>query len=123
MRTNMDPLTPTTSTLSPAVAHIAETARLLAGSLREGKGQAAEEKRDVTEDMRKRKAQQDTVRWVLATPKRLRKMIDEGKREDAKKDWTEIRGLLEKWDGVKGVQDLRGQCEIIMDSKDSEGGT
>ncbi|KKY14784.1 hypothetical protein UCDDS831_g07960 [Diplodia seriata] len=35
MRTNMDPLTPATSTLSPAISHIAETATALSASIAE----------------------------------------------------------------------------------------
>jgi len=35
MRTGMDPLTPTTATLAPAIAHIAESARALSAGHRD----------------------------------------------------------------------------------------
>lgn len=115
MRDNMDPLTPTTSTLSPAVAHIAETARGLVAKAGEGnRGDEADggEKRGEVGMVRRR--QRDTVRWVLGTPSRLGVMLDEGKVEDAKKDWEEIRGILRKWRDVAGVEELRDKCEKTM---------
>lgn len=116
MRDNMDPLTPTTSTLSPAVAHIAETARGLVAKAGEGnRGDGADGGGEGGEvGMVRRRGQRDTVRWVLGTPSRLGVMLDEGKVEDAIKDWEEIRGLLRKWRDVAGVEELRDKCEKIM---------
>lgn len=115
MRDNMDPLTPTTSTLSPAVAHIAETARGLVARAGNGNGgkeaDGGEERREL-EKVRSR--QRDTVRWVLGTPRRLGLMIDEGRVEDAKRDWEEIQGILRRWRDVAGVEELRDECEKTM---------
>ncbi len=111
MRDNMDPLTPSTSTLSPAVAHIAETARGLVARAGGGDDAGGGEGREEGEKV---KRQRDTVRWVLGTPRRLGVMIDEGRGEDAKRDWDEIRGILRKWQDVAGVQDLRDECEKII---------
>lgn len=120
----MDPLTPTTSTLSPAVAHIVETAKALAGALQDSDGNAKEKPRvENNEAATLKEAQQDTVRWVLATPMRLRSLLDDGKREEADNDWVEIKGLLEGWHGVAGVQDLRNQCSMIMAGKTSDSNT
>lgn len=116
MRDRMDPLTPATSTLGPAVAHIAETARgLVAGA---GGGDVGGEGRDggevEVERRRRWKGEKDTVRWVLGTPRRLEAMLDEGRVEDAKGDWEEIQGILQKWEDVAGVEELRDQCEKSM---------
>ena len=101
----MDPLTPTTSTLSPAIAHIAETARSLAGSLQDRSVDSGK-----AQNLMKKRKQQETVRWVLATPQRLQDLIEEGKREEARSDWEEIELLLQQWDGAAGVSDLKEQC-------------
>lgn len=115
MRDNMDPLTPATSTLSPAVAHIAETARGLVAKAGDGKGGKEVDVCEDGEEVGKaRRRQRDTVRWVLGTPSRLGVMLDEGKVEDAKRDWEEIRGILQKWRDVAGVEELRDKCEKVM---------
>ncbi|CAF9907312.1 MAG: hypothetical protein ALECFALPRED_003297 [Alectoria fallacina] len=108
MRNNMDPLTPTTSTLSPAVAHIAETARGLVAGV--GLGKSGKERKEAA---RKRR-ENDTVRWVLGTPRRLEELLEAGNVEDAKKDWEEIQRILKKWEDVAGVEELRIQCEKTM---------
>ena len=115
MRSNMDPLTPTTSTLGPAVSYIAEMA---GGLAMEGKGknEGGEMSGVQTgkEHEEKRKRQTDTVRWVLGTARRLGGLLDEGRREEAKRDWDEIKVLLRKWEGVAGVEEVRDECERIM---------
>lgn len=115
MRDNMDPLTPTTSTLSPAVAHIAETARGLVTGAGDGNGENGADCREEIEEVRKvRKQQRDTVRWVLGTPRRLEMMLSEGREVDAKNDWEEIHGILQRWRDVAGVKELGTKCEKIM---------
>ena len=117
----MDPLTPTTSTLEPAIAHIAETVRGLAGSLQETTVDVDGREKGQGEEARKvKKAQQDTVRWVLATPDRLQGLLDEGESEEANKDWAEVHGLLKKWEGVKGVEKLESQCLKVMGKRRSD---
>lgn len=111
----MDPLTPTTSTLSPAVAHIAETARgLVAGAGNGNGGKEADGWKEREEAIRKRRREKDTVRWVLGTQRRLEELLEAGKVEDAKRDWGEIQLVLMKWEGVAGVEELRDQCEKTM---------
>jgi hypothetical protein len=70
--------------------------------------------------MNKKRRQQDTVRWVLDTPRRLQDMIDRDQDDDAEKEWQEVSRILDKWKGVAGVQELREQCEAIMQDEDDE---
>lgn len=117
---NMDPLTPATSTLSPAVSHIAETAALLAKSFRDRASasniEGAEGGRESKNS--RRRQEQATVRWVLAAPTRLRAMLETGG-EEAAKEWTEVQRLLGKWEGVAGVEELRSTCMKIMSEEKS----
>ena len=120
MRRSMDdrgaPLT-MTKTLGPSIAFVAETA---GGLIQEG-----EEQQKRMREARSRQggqgnvAEKETVKWVLAAPGRLERLVAGGKREEAEEDWREIRGLLEKWDGVKGAVEVRETCERVMgESKD-----
>ena len=112
----MDPLAPTTSTLSPAISHIAETARSLAGSLQErspSENAIPTTEREKADEVSKRK-QQDTVSWVLGAPKRLQLMLNDGKRKEAETEWTEIENLLKAWRGTPGVQELTEHGLKIM---------
>ncbi|KAK4990055.1 hypothetical protein LTR50_002831 [Elasticomyces elasticus] len=119
MRTNMDPLTPATSTLAPAISHIAVTATSLSRSLSErilstsiinipegtessGEAQTAEQQ------------QKATVRWALAAPDHLRKLCSEDRRQDAETEWNEITALLAHWHDVPGVEKVKADCEEAM---------
>ncbi|RAR04670.1 Vps51/Vps67-like protein [Stemphylium lycopersici] len=129
MRGNMDPLAPTTHTLGPAISHIAETAASLSSSLQdshqskeEGLGisiRVEQDEPDKAEAEKKRK-QKETVRWVLDTPTRLQVMVGQERKEEAEKEWDEVRRILDKWKGVAGVQELREQCEAIMQEEKDE---
>ena len=111
MRANMDPLTPTTGTLGMSVGYIAETAAKLAE--KGGRRNGIEDEEAMEKAERKRK-ERDTVRWVLETPRRLRKMVEKGGNEEARKHWEEVKRILDGWEGVKGVDELREECERIM---------
>lgn len=115
MRTNMDPLTPATSTLSPAVNHIADTATSLSKELRErtGRGQVASiGKGEAVEDQKS--AQRATVRWVLGTPKRMEELLDQGDNEAARAEYDSVQPLLAHWHGVAGVTELEARCEALL---------
>lgn len=116
MRRSMDdrgaPLT-MTKTLGPAIAFVAETAGSLIQEGEEQRRRIQEAK--ATDQSGRRKDEKATVQWVLAAPSRLEALVSEGRRDDAEKDWEEVRGLLEKWNGVKGVQEIRDACEKIME--------
>jgi len=106
MRSNMDPLAPTTSTLTPAVAHIATTAGELS---RPGK---VEGELDEGEELKER--QRATVKWALNAPARLRRYLDEGKEEEARAEFDRVCKLLNQWNGVAGAEDLRKSCQEIL---------
>ena len=108
----MDPLTPTTSTLPPAIAHIAETAASLAESIQKqsNREKIREPKIGNAGRQVEKKIQRATVRWVLGTPKRLQESIESGERDEAVKDWEEMRVLLDKWEGISGVDQVREEC-------------
>ena len=110
MRTNMDPLTPTTNTLTPAIGHIAETATALSESLRKQHGDGG------ASEARKKQEQQELVRWVLDAPGRLSKLVDDGREEEARSEWSRVSSLLDKWASVSGVKDVRLACEKAMES-------
>jgi len=99
MRENVDPMAPVTTTLEPAVKHIADVAGDIAGS------------RGVRGD---KEAQKETVRWVLSAPERLEELKEQGNEEELERQWGEVRELLEEWEGVKGVDEVRRKCEEVV---------
>ena len=77
----------------------------------EGEGQeGAEERKEVKAQREKR----ELVRWVLDGPRRLSKMVENGHMQEAEAEWKVIGRLLDKWDGVKGVEEIRKACEEAM---------
>jgi preprotein translocase subunit SecD len=123
----MDPLAPTTHTLSPAISHIAETAASLSSSIHsvaarpQGLGieVRVEDESEENEKRERKKKEQETVRWVLDTPRRLRALVAADKDEEAEKEWNEVSGILDKWGDVRGVKELRLACEEIMQEEES----
>ncbi|KAK8217986.1 Vps51/Vps67-domain-containing protein [Phyllosticta capitalensis] len=115
MRTNMDPLTPHTSTLGPAIAHIAETATALSASIIEHAVPPHRIKSPSPPGrMDEKERQRQTVRWVLDTPRRLRSKTANGEKVAAAQEYDEVKVLLDKWKGVKGVDELRKECEEAL---------
>jgi hypothetical protein len=112
MREKMDPLTPTTSTLTPAIGHIAETAATLSNELKKSHAVSVPD----SEAQRKQRDQKATVRWVLDAPSRLRMLLESDRREEAEKQWKDVSRLLSKWEGTKGVSEVREACMVIMGS-------
>jgi hypothetical protein len=115
MRRSMDergaPLT-MTKTLGPAIAFVAETAT---GLIQEGEEQRRRMREaKATDGTDCRKAEKETVQWVLGAPSRLEKLLSEGQYDEATNDWEEIENLLDKWEGVNGVAEIRQACEKVM---------
>ncbi|KAF2741951.1 hypothetical protein M011DRAFT_497790 [Sporormia fimetaria CBS 119925] len=127
MRTNMDPMTPATHTLSPAISHIAETAAALSSSKhaastgQKGVAIRVEGAEDGSTEGERKAKERETVRWVLDTPRRLTALNAEGKEKEAEKEWAEISKILDKWNKVPGVKELRATCEDIMRDGEESG--
>lgn len=130
MRTNMDPLAPTTHTLGPAISHIAETAASLSSSkhvlperrtdLGLGISVHVEGENGDREDVARKIKEKDTVKWVLDTPRRLRELIDQEKEEEAEEEWEEVSKTLKKWWGVAGVKELWQECEDVLGEEEED---
>lgn len=69
---------------------------------------------------KERQEKRDLVKWVLAAPARLRRMIEEDKDEEADKEWEIVKTYLDAWEGVKGVDRVRKACEDVMQQSDVE---
>jgi hypothetical protein len=113
MRTNMDPLTPTTSTLTPVISHIAETAATLSSSLHQQSPMPAEQSSS-------KEKQQKTVQWVLDAPARLAQYKADNKVDKSREEWQQISKLLDRWQGTRGVAELRARCEETMNASDHD---
>jgi hypothetical protein len=119
MRSNMDPLAPSTSTLAPAISHIAETAAGLADELNNANANAGPLERNGEDAKRTRQAA--IVQWALDAPSRLKTLVDQGKIEEAEEEKQKVEMLLHQWSGVSGVEELQRQCaEAVGSSSDSE---
>jgi hypothetical protein len=113
MRTNMDPLTPTTSTLAPAISHIAEIAATLSNDL------ATHVPAKKGADVWRQSSERQTVQWVLDAPDRLEQLLLDDREAEAHKDWDTVRALLENWKGVEGVDQIRTSCEKALNAVDN----
>lgn len=58
------------------------------------------------------------MKWVLGTPRRLQILLDGGKAEAAAESWMEARRLLDRWEGVAGVDKVRDECLRIMKTRE-----
>lgn len=96
----------------------------MAGSRHEGPTKADKDSMGVSDDaVAAKKAQRDTVRWVLGAPKRLQSMLDDERNEEADNDWAAVQRLLQKWGGVAGVEELKTQCLKVMERQRSDSNT
>lgn len=103
-----------TKTLGPAIGFVAETAGGLIQEGEEQRRRMMESKS--TEQAGSKKAEKETVKWVLGAPSRLEKLLADGKSEEADKDWAEVKDLLDKWEGVKGVSEVKEACLKVMET-------
>lgn len=115
MRSNMDPLAPTTSTLAPAISHISETATSLATTLQDGAASSVrtEPQPQYSGD---KERQRKTAMWVLNSPKRLAALVKDEKSSQALGEWNMLAKWLQKWEdeGVKGADEVRHDCEQVL---------
>ncbi|KAF3912396.1 hypothetical protein AA313_de0209266 [Arthrobotrys entomopaga] len=112
MRSNMEPMTPTTTTLLPAISHIASLSASLVENVHAHDEATAA---GVTTAREKLKRKQDGVRYILATPDRLKVLIEKGQREEAVREWGVVRGYVEKWRGdEEGIRRFLEKGEGVL---------
>ena len=90
----MDPLNPMASTLDPAIAQIYSQASSIREELRKVVPAPDSEEAKTTA---RRKRTRELAQEVLETPDRIRRLMREGKEEEARQLWEMPRRLLEKW--------------------------
>lgn len=79
-----------------------------------------EHRRKSREEAIQQRKKSDLVKRVLAAPTTLRSLLDEDKDEEAEAEWTIVRKCLDAWTGVKGVAEIKSQCEAIMNASSDE---
>ncbi|KAF2481462.1 Vps51/Vps67-domain-containing protein, partial [Neohortaea acidophila] len=109
MRERMETRQMETSTLTPAISHIAETAATLSAELYKKAPQGRETAEGSKID-EKRREEQATVRWALSAPQRLARLVEQGQQAEAERELKDVSSLLRHWDGVEGVDELRSAC-------------
>ncbi|EXF76539.1 hypothetical protein CFIO01_06463 [Colletotrichum fioriniae PJ7] len=102
MRANMDPLNPMASTLDPAIAGIYAQASSIREALRKTVAPPASKEGEDEAAAATRSRTRELAREVLGTPEKLRRLVKEGKVEEARRAWEMPRRLLEVWK-EKGV--------------------
>lgn len=112
----MEPLTPATSTLEPAISHIAQISTSLASTIQSIRPSPPPPSSSSAADpavlLKKKKK---TVKWVLAAPERVQRLVRDGKTDEAQREWAAATTLLEKWgDDVRGVRELREQGDKAL---------
>lgn len=97
--------------------------RKLDGLLEMARNLQGEERKEVSGDGREKRRQKKMVKWALAAPGRLQRMVALGKRDEAVREYHYVTELLDKWDGVGGVEELKAECAKVMESakEESEG--
>lgn len=98
----MEPLAPTTSTLGPAIAHIAQVSASLVQTI-----PASPVAPTSVAFNASNKKKKEVVVWALSAPERIERLVNDGKRAEAERVWRALEGLLEKWEGVVGVGELK----------------
>lgn len=108
MRANMDPLKPLASTLDPAIAQIYSQASSIRQATRETVPPPdSDEGRARDAQARRRKTRRLAVE-ALATPQRLRDLAQQGKTDEARRQWELPRRLLVSWrDRGVGGEDVQ----------------
>ncbi len=67
------------------------------------------------------KKQRQLVKWVLTAPSRLEGFCRDGKRDDAELEWAKIKQILDMWENVEGVDDVRLACADAMKATPQSG--
>lgn len=114
----MDPLQPTTSTLEPAIAHIAEVSTTLISTLSERRRSSAISKvpADPKHHKYTTKEKIEIITWIRKSPLTIKTLVEQNKLDEAVQNWKLIEALLEKWIAVKGVAEIRDDCMKYISS-------
>ncbi|KHO01021.1 Tetratricopeptide-like helical [Metarhizium album ARSEF 1941] len=126
MRANMDPLNPMASTLDPAIAQIYSQASSIRERLRETvPAPDSDQGRRRAAGLRRQRTRELAVE-VLATPRELRRLVGEGKIQEARRRWEMPRRLLSVWRdmGVGGdhVQTCIDEGDAVLSPSQSNSG-
>ena len=121
MRSSMEPLEPTTESLNPSIAKIEQMSTELSADLRGdligcGSSQAAKKTDRFHSQKDCAQPPKRLVRWVLASPSALEAMVRQGKQEEAKKLWKDVEALLDTWNDVSGVDNVRSAGRAAINS-------
>ncbi|KAK6331756.1 hypothetical protein TWF718_002298 [Orbilia javanica] len=114
MRSNMEPLSPATTTLLPAISHIASVSSSLVENVH------AHDPSTTPEAMRKERLRkkQEAVRYILEAPERMEKLVQAGKKEEAAREWELVKGYVKRWKGVDGeVKGLLERGEGVLNGR------
>ena len=60
------------------------------------------------------KQKRELVRWVVSAPSRFQSYVEEGRLAEVESEWKDVSNALKKWQGVKGTDQVRRECEEIM---------
>ena len=109
-------------TLDPAIADIyrraGEIKLDLRKSLTEEQTREAEMGQEEREKVERKRRAQEQVRKVLQAPERTRIMVQEGRTDEAKREWETIRKVLEAWKaqgkGGSDVQRVIGEGDAAL---------
>ena len=93
----MDPLNPMASTLNPAITQIYNQANSIRDTIREAVPEPDLEEGKKREVQARQQRARELAAQVLATPERLQSLVEEGKLDDAKREWEMPRRLLQTW--------------------------
>ena len=56
----------------------------------------------------------EVVRWIVEAPQRWREIIGDGREAEAMEEWSVVKDIVGKWDGVRGVDEVLQRCEEVM---------
>jgi vacuolar protein sorting-associated protein 51 len=60
------------------------------------------------------KDRREVVRWVVEAPQRWSGVIGDGREAEAIEEWRVVKKILGKWEGMRGVDEVRKSCEEVM---------
>ncbi|RVX75260.1 hypothetical protein B0A52_00612 [Exophiala mesophila] len=71
-------------------------------------------------DLRTRQNKIETVKWVLAAPERLSDLVANDRLEEAKSEYRQILDIVNEWDGVRGVDEVKAKCAKVMQESEKD---